>query len=201
MSYRIADFGPSDLLDDDREDVRRIKTSSILTDNSGSQVRASLAQELVTGDRTDFINVQFQYNLPVNEDSADIRGTATGTGQLDHGLAMAQVKTGTGIGTANVVSKDSIRYFPGHEFAAEMTAFAIDPAPGTRAIWGIGDAGGVGDALLFGYLDGVFGVVLRSSGVETFVPQSEFNGEPAPELNPMNLNLWTFRVDGMVFCP
>lgn len=177
-----------------------LSVNTKLVDSHGNQARSSLTQELVTGTRTDFINVQFQYNLPVNFDSSDIDGDATGTGQLLHGDSMAQVVTGVGVGTASVVSKDSIRYFTGHEFAAEMTAFAENATVGQTARWGVGDLTGAGDAMCFGYKDGVFGLFFRSSGVEQFVPQSEFNvdkldgaGVSRATLNEGTLNLWTFR--------
>lgn len=173
---------------------------SSLTDQSGNAARSSLTQELVTGVRTDFVNVQFQYNLPVNFDSSDIDGSTTGTGELRHSDSMAQVATGLGAGTANVVSKDSIRYFTGHEFAAEMTAFAENVAAGTTARWGIGDLGGLGDAMCFGYKDGEFGLFFRTAAVEEFVPQSDFNvdkmdgqGASGGVIDPATLNLWTFR--------
>lgn len=198
--YTVPDLGPSDILDTDIEGQRRLKVASETVDYTGNKPRSSLTQELLTGVRTDFINVQFQYNLPVNLDSSDIDGTVTGTGEHRHGDSMAQVATGIGAGSSNVVSKDSIRYFTGHEFAAEMTALAKNTATGTTARWGVGDLGGFGDAMAFGYKDGIFGLFFRASGVEQFVPQSEFNvdkldgsGPSRAILNSGTLNLWTFR--------
>lgn len=191
MSYKL-DGLPYDLLDSERIGKRRLKTSAITVDSFGSTARNTLTQEAVTATRADYINVQFQYNLPVNNDATDIKGATTGSGELRHGQSMAQVATGTGAGTAHVVSRDSIRYFPGHEFAAEMTAFTVNAgAVGTRAVWGIGDTGGGGDALLFGLVDGVFGIVFRADGVEQFIPQSSFNGDSIDGINVEAMNLWT----------
>ena len=173
-------------------------------DISGNESRNTITQEQLVAMRTDNINVQFQYNVPVNEDSGDVDSVTSGTGSISHQDSMAVVSSGTGVGFACVESKDSIRYFPGHEFAAEMTAFSLPDSvgsePNTYARWGIGDVNGVGDAMTFAVVDGVFGAVFRSEGVEQFIPQSDFNldkldgtGPSGFDINSDKLDLYTFR--------
>lgn len=183
---------------------RRLKVESKEFDPSGNESRNTVTQEKLVAQRTDNINVQFQYNVPVNEDTSDIDGDPAGTGSITHENSMAVVSSGTGIGSAFIESKDSIRYFPGHEFGAEMTAFSLPDSLGaesdTYARWGVGDVGGVGDAMAFAVIDGVFGAVFRSGGAEQFIPQTDFNldkldgtGPSGFNVNSDNLNLYTFR--------
>lgn len=173
-------------------------------DPSGNKSRNTVTQEQLVAQRTDNINVQFQYNVPIDEDSSDIDGATTGTGSITHENSMAVVSSGAGVGSAYIESKDSIRYFPGHEFAAEMTAYnlpdAIGGEPNTYARWGVGDVNGTGDAVCFSVINGEFGISFRSSGVEQFIPQSSFNldkldgtGLSGFDVNSDNLNLFTIR--------
>ncbi len=195
---------PDDLMSSPKVSERRLKTESVSFDPSGNASRNTTTQEQLVAQRTDFINVQFQYNVPINQDSSDIDGATSGTGSITHEDSMAVVSSGTGVGYASVESKDSIRYYPGHEFAAEMTGYSLPDAGvggvDTFARWGIGDTGGNGDAMCFAVIDGVFGAVFRSAGVEQFIPQSDFNkdkldgtGDSGFDINSDKLDLYTFR--------
>lgn len=173
-------------------DAAYSKTMSAPTDAFGNASRSTLTQESLVGQREDFINVQFQYNLPVNDDTSDIIGSTDGTGTLGHSDSMAELTT-TGAGRASLASRDSIRYYPGHEFAAEMTALAATPPVEGKIYWGIGDMEGVGDAMAFGYDGPEFGIFIRRDGVEVFTPKSEFSDGAGVEVDPAKLNLWVFR--------
>jgi hypothetical protein len=116
--------------------------------------RSTLAQEQLVSMRNDDINVQFQYNVPYNQDQADIVGEVSGTASITHSNSMAVLQS-TSSGSAFLRSVDSIRYFPGHEFAAEMTAVASSGANGSAA-WGVGDNGSTGDCVAFTVQDGMF---------------------------------------------
>ena len=161
-------------------------------------VRNTLAQELLVSHRNDDINVQFQYNVAPGQDQADTVGSTSGTASITHSNSMAVLQS-TSSGSAFLRSVDSIRYFPGHEFAAEMTAIASSGPLGTST-WGIGDNGATGDCVAFTVQDGVFGIRFKSNGVSQFIPQSSFNGDKADgsgasgkTLITSNLNLYTFR--------
>ncbi len=178
-------------------------TGQMPSDPSGNTARNTLLQEQLVAQRTDNINVQFQYNVPINDDTSDIDGSTTGTGTITHNGSQAVVSTGTGIGSAHIESRDSVRYYPGHEFAAELTAFTYDPdltgVSDTVTRWGLGDVGGTGDAMCFIVQDGEFGIEFRSGGVSTFIPRSSFldpldgTGPSGFDLAQDTLNLWTFR--------
>lgn len=171
-------------------------------DSLGTSSRNTLTQESMSALRQDSVNIQFQYNLPLNEDTSDISGDSTGTGTSGHEDSKAVLGTGAGVGYSGISSVDSIRYFPGHEFYGEMTAVSSTSGDlsDTKIRWGIGDRNGVGDSMAFSMQDGVFGIELRSNGVNTFIPSSSFNGDPLDGTGPSGkdirtdfLNLWTFR--------
>ena len=96
-------------------------------------VRNTLAQELLVGHRNDDINVQFQYNVSYNQDQSDTVGSTSGTATITHSNSMAVLQS-TSTGSAFLRSADSIRYFPGHEFSAEMTAIASSGVSGS-SVW------------------------------------------------------------------
>ena len=161
-------------------------------------VRNTLAQELLVGHRNDDINVQFQYNVAANQDQSDTVGSTSGTATITHSNSMAVLQS-TSTGSAFLRSVDSIRYFPGHEFAAEMTAIASSGVSGS-SVWGVGDNGATGDCVAFTVQNGVFGIRFKSNGVVQFIPQSSFNGDKADgtgpsgkTIIPSNLNLYTIR--------
>lgn len=198
---------PSDLLTSQVEGERRLKVEATLTGlpdpepvaPPGLQARVSLLQEQVTTSWRDHFSVLFQYSVPINEEGTGIIGGQTGAGAISHINSSAWLQS-AGAGRAWIESRDAIRYAPGHEFGAEMTAMASQAGTG-RAIWGIGDQGGQGDAVAFGFIDGQFGTLLRSNGVNTFTPQSAFNidrldgtGPSGKTINPENINL--YRVNG-----
>lgn len=190
---------------DDQGNARlKVTTKAGSPDGAGNTSRNTLMQEVSTAERNDSINVQFQYNVPIDQDSTDVDGDVSGTGTITHENSMAVVSAGTGVGYAYVESKDSIRYFPGHEFAGEMTAFALpsldSPELNAFARWGIGDVGGSGDAMCFAVENGVFGAIFRSAGVPEFIPSSQFShdkldgtGPSGFDINIDNMDLYTFR--------
>ncbi len=160
--------------------------------------RPTLAQEQLVAMRNDDINVQFQYNVPYNQDQADIVGEALNAATITHSNSMAVLQS-TSSGSAFLRSVDSIRYFPGHEFAAEMTAVASSGATGS-ATWGVGNNGSTGDCVAFTVQNGVFGILFKSNGVSQFIPQTSFNkdkvdgtGPSGKTIIPSNLNLYTIR--------
>lgn len=197
---------PDDLLTSPVVDRRRLKTESQSFDPSGNTSRNTITQEQLVASRNDDINIQFQYNVPYNENAADINGDISGTGSISHENSMAVVSSGTGVGAAYIVSRDSVRYFPGHEFAAGMTGISLSndiaTEPDTYARWGVGDIGGAGDAMAFGVKEGVFGAIFRADGDEAgeFIPHTDFNldrldgtGPSGFDINKDKLNLFTFR--------
>lgn len=151
-------------------------------DFQGNQSMNSVVGEQITAERTDQLNVMFQYNVQ----TYDTRREITGTGSITHQDAKAQIHTGTGIGSSYLESKEIVRYFTGHEVNLEGTFIFSAPRENSKQIFGIGEARDTTDGFIgFGYDDGTlstsfaeFGLWLKTieDGL-IFVNQSDFNGD------------------------
>lgn len=162
-----------------------------LIGDDGGSPRVSATQELIMADYHDFINVQFQYNVPVNQETGDVIGVATGLGNVTHSDSMAVVASGNGVGDYALVSKDSIRYYPGHEFGAEMTALSLGTDANSRTLWGVGDPGTTsGDGLGFTVTNGQLSAWWKRNGTMNYIAQADFNGDKIPGINLTKLSLW-----------
>ena len=141
-------------------------------DFAQKQAMNSVVGEIIVGERSDNVNVMFEYNIA----TADTYQVQSGTGNISHGNARAILGTGTGVGRYEIISKDFVRYVTGHEVNAEMTGdFAIGEANVNQKL-GIGDEtdGFAG----FGYDGAVFGIWMLTIDLGTFhIPQSSWNGD------------------------
>lgn len=204
-SYTLPGL-PSDLLTTPVEGERRLKVEAEISSlpptapeiPPGLSPRTSLMQELLTVQWRDHFSLLFQYSVPINEEGTGMIGGSTAGGSITHADSSA-ILSATGVGRAWVESRDSIRYAPGHEFGAQLTASVSQSGPGYAA-WGLGNQGGVGDAAAFCSKNGVFGLLLRSGGVDTFVPQASFNidrldgtGPSGKTINVAAMNLYMVR--------
>lgn len=161
-------------------------------DFSGKQSMNTVTGEKVVGERTDGVNVMFQYNVS-NYDTISV---LTGTALLSHETSKAIVGTGTGVGRSSLSSKDSIRYLPGHEVNVELTVDFGTPEINVNQKAGIGNEtdGFAG----FGYKGVDFGIWLRTVTDGVFhIPQTEWNydkldgtGISNEILNQQNLNIY-----------
>lgn len=185
--------------------------NKIKKDYGGMVGRNTVTQELLVGERHDYVHARFQDNVPYLEPNSKIKGVVTGTGSIGHDDAMAVLHTGTGVGSAALWSKDAIRYVTGHEFYAEMTAFndrdlvTQGDIENTVIRYGVGDTGGIGDAMCFTIIAGEMFIEIRADGVVQLIPRSEWNGDQLdgsknPITNPSGktiydvfMNLWTMR--------
>lgn len=155
-----------------------------LKDYANKQSMNTVTGEQIIAERTDFVNVSFQYNLQ----TYDILTATTGTGTLSHANAKAQLLCGTGIGRAEIESKDPIRYVTGHEVSCEGTCIFSTPEVGKKQKFGIGDD--VDGFAGVGYDGLTFGVWLRTiDDGELHIPQSQFTGE-AGALDPTKFNIF-----------
>ncbi len=167
--------------------------SILITDNEGKQPMSTVFGELTVGERRDDISVQFQYSLSAF-DLEDPAGTLTGTGSVTHVTNKASINSGTGVGSAKLVSRDSVRYRPGHEC---LTMFTADFTTGeSDTFQHIGLFNG-NDGYYFGYKNDVFGVFRLNGGSEDFIPQSTWNkdkldgtGDSEFTLDPTKYNIY-----------
>lgn len=149
-----------------------IENQSATLDFSGKQSMNTILGERVVGERTDGVNVMFQYNVS----SYDTVSVLTGTASLSHETSKAVIGTGVGISRSALSSRDSIRYLPGHEINVELTVDFGSPEINVNQKAGIGNEtdGFAG----FGYNGLVFGIWLRTINAGVFhIPQTNWNGD------------------------
>jgi hypothetical protein len=133
--------------------------------------------DLWTAERKDLFAVQFQYNIATDDVVVDTEASGTVT----QGDSMATLQTGTGdFAYADIHSKKSLRYLPGHEAAVHFTAlFTASGTPGRQ----VGVAGTKQYCGVFTDLDGYFMgfdgeqffVARRKGGQDFQTFQADFN--------------------------
>jgi hypothetical protein len=140
--------------------------SNILTNILENKPEISTFGDLVIGERTDFVNLQFQYGLP--NDYINTLGTVNTTS------SMASIESGTATtATSSLSSKHGLIYIPGHSAYAFFTAIFTSPgiANSTQLI-GIFDSI---DGFAIGYNGATFSILHRNNSSDTFIAQSNFN--------------------------
>ena len=157
------------------------------TDKFGNSPLTTVLGEQITAEKTDYVNVMFQYNVS----DYDVYKTNTGSASFTNSNAKAQLNTGTGVGKAVMTSKDVILYTTGHEVNAEMTQIFAPPQANTNQIAGIGNE--TDTLIAFGYKDLEFGIFMRTIDDGLFhIPQSQWNKNTYPELNHSAYNIYKF---------
>jgi len=164
-----------------------------LKDFEGKAAHNTVFGELTTGERVDDISVQLQYSLSAF-DFADPAGDLTGTGSVIHSGSEGFVSSGVGVGTAKLVTKDSLRYRPGHEFLSMFTSTFTTGEPNTFQHHGLlNDT----DGYYIGYDEADFSVFRLNDSVETPIHQSAFNkdkldgtGDSGFTLDPTKKNFY-----------
>lgn len=171
----------------------RLAVVASLRDRLGHQVKISQKGEMLTGGMIDDVDVNFQYVIR----SAETVATATGTGAISHpgaSGAYAQLSPGTGVGKAQLVSKDPVRYRGGHEVYCEVSAIFRTPEANLNQLAGFLNDD---DRLCVAYSGTSFGIAYREGGNDTFVAQSAFNfdkmdgtGPSGYTIDPEKINVY-----------
>jgi len=166
-----------------------------ISDGDGREGMHSSFGEITVGERTDYINVAFQYSIS----DFDVRTVISGTGTTDHVQSSAEVKTGTGVGLAKLQSISKARYVVGHEMIIMFTADYSEPEINVTQKVGFGDA--INGFAGFGYDGTVFGIWLQTleAGL-VHIPQDTWNrdivdgtGATGHILNENAYNLYMIR--------
>lgn len=164
--------------------------TATLVDFAKRQATNTAFGEAVVAQNTDQINVQFQYNIS----NYDVKKATAGTGSVAHSQGVASLFSGTGVGSATIESRASVRYVTGHQCQAHFTEAFGNPEVNTKQRHGLFDAQ---NGVAVGYSGTAFGVFIYRGGVETFIPQSSFNFDKADGsgtsgfvLNPQALNIY-----------
>ncbi len=167
-------------------------------DSRGYNSSVSVFGDAVTGERVDDVSVKFQYNVS----DFDTSSTVTGTGTIGWANSKASITTGAGIGSADLRSRDIVRYRPGHEAYGFFTAAFTVGETNTTQRAGLFD---VDNGFWFGYNDGVFGVGYRSGAVDTHIPQNTWNGDQLLTspfiLDPTKMNIYKISYGWLGIAP
>lgn len=114
--------------------------------------------------------VHFPYNI-----NTDIISTTTAaSGTVDHSGQFAQINSGAA--TSSNASMETLRlleYNPGTGGLARFTAVFDTAVAGNTQIVGIG---GTTDGFFFGYNGTSFGILHRAGSSDTWIPQTDWNG-------------------------
>jgi hypothetical protein len=173
--------------------VLNYKQASGIKDFQDNEAMNSIIGESIVAERTDNVNVMFEYNIS----DYDTIALETGTGILDHNNAVASVKSGVGIGRAKLRSKEVVRYVTGHEVNAELTVDFANAEAGVTQKAGIGDDD---DGMAaFGYDGIVFGIWLRTIDTGLIhIPQDQWNVDKADGTGRSGFD-WDTMTESLVF--
>lgn len=144
---------------------------------------ASIFGEMTTGEREDYVSIIFQYGISTR----DVRIVTSGSGVTSHNNQMADAAVNSGLGIANLESKDVNRYRAGHEMLSQFTGVFKGAAAGVRQF--LGPHNGQ-DAACFGTNSGQFGAWLIESNSETFTPINSFNVDVASWMDIEMMNIY-----------
>lgn len=146
--------------------------SNMPQDWLGRTAENTVFGETTVASRTDFFNIQFQYNVS----TIDTTRTLTGTGAISHSQGVASIESGTGVGTSRLESRAAVRYLPGHECICHFTADFALPEANTLQRAGLCNTD---NGVTVGY-DGLdFGVCILRGGAKTFIKREDWNGDLA----------------------
>lgn len=143
------------------------------SDRWGRHAFCTIFGEQVHARRVDDIAVQFQYNVATMDITTTVDAQPYGAVAID--ASRLKLTTGANAaGTAKAVSKNWVRYRPGHEGFAFFTAGWPVPPTHANGYSRIGpfDAN---DGFGVGYVGTSFGVFRRRATSDTFVAQADFN--------------------------
>jgi len=165
---------------------------TISRDHEGKSPFNTVFGEQIVGTYEDDVSVQFQYN----NSTRDITPTTTGTGSITNVDSQIEVHVGLGIGEAEAVSRDSVRYRPGHEMIFMATTMYDVPEANVRQQHGLLDDM---DGVSFGYEGTAFGIFFLEGGNEIVIPQTTWNVDKCDGTGDFDTNRSSFNLDPSKF--
>ncbi len=144
--------------------------------------------------------VHFPYNLNTDIVSTQI----TGSGSVTHNNHLALIQSGAATSsTGKLMTIGVLEYNPGMGALARFTAIFSEGVTGNTQVAGIGDDN---DGFFFGYNGPEFGILHRAGGVETWIPQRQWNGNRMlgdekilQTLDPQKGNVYQIRYQWLGF--
>jgi len=152
-------------------------------DYAGHKAGYTMFGEGMVAEVTNQVNVQFQYSIS----NIDTTSTITGTGSTSHTQGIASIHTGTGVGSAAVKTRDSIRYVTGHMCIAEFTAIFAGNEANVNSFHGPSDSTSFA---AIGYQGTQFGFKITYGATTQFYPISSLNLGDGFILDPSKMNLY-----------
>lgn len=156
--------------------------------------------ELAVAQPTPRALVHFPYNL-----NTDIVSTSTvGSGAVTYASQFANISSGAAINSSGTLQTVRfLEYNPGTGALAKFTCVFGNSVSGNTQIAGIGTST---NGLFFGYNGTSFGILYRSAGVDTWIPQEQWNGNRMlgdesyiQTLNPLKGNVFQIRYQWLGF--
>lgn len=127
--------------------------------------------ELETVSPTPVIQTDFIYN--VNADMVDT--TLVGSGTVTQADSMAVLQTAAfASSSAQVSTKRFVKYRPGQGVHIRGTALFTTGVANSQQLFGCGDSV---DGFFFGFDGASYGILHRNVGVDTWIPQTSWNGD------------------------
>lgn len=128
--------------------------------------------------RIDNISLQFQYGIPPT-----VTAYTQGGGTVTTANSVATLSTAASAGSiAQLQTKNTIVYRPGHEAYAYFTVAFTGSFTATSSQF-IGPID-YSDGFAVGFNGSTFGITYRSNTINTFIPQSQFNGDKLDGTGP-----------------
>lgn len=168
-------------------------TETRITDRQNRSAKISQKGELLTGSNIDDVDINFQYTIR----SVEVVETLSGTGVTSHpGVngSYAELSPGTGVGSAQLVSRTPVRYRAGHESYCEISTIYRTPEANLNQWYGYLNGN---DRWLVGYQGLDLGLMFREGGNDTFIDRNDFSidkldgsGPSRYTLNPQNINVF-----------
>lgn len=170
-NLRVTELAGEDL---ESDVVRRIQSDNegnLKVKSDFSESNMSAFNDLVVTDNTPVIQMDFVYGINTQLGSSTVANSAT----IDTDSGRLRLQSGTNsAGSAIFQSKRIARYRPGQGMTARFTPLFTTGLANSTQIWGVGSGS---DGYFFGYNGTSFGILHRNRTVDTWIPQSSWNGD------------------------
>jgi hypothetical protein len=135
----------------------------------------------------------FYYN--VNTDIISSTNSTSGTVTQSNSMALLQTSSQS-TGFAQIVTKDSLRYFPGIGNVIRFTAVFSTFSTASKQIIGVGDSV---DGVFVGYNSTRFGYMRRNNSTETWVYTTDIQNQFPVGFDPSKGNVYQIKMQWLGF--
>lgn len=138
--------------------------------------------DIIAVEPTPLVQLDFVYGINIQTGAT----TVANGGTVDTSAGRLRIQSGTNTAGSGIFQSVRLaKYRPGQGMQARFTAaFAAGAASSTQIV----GAGTGTDGYFFGYNGFVFGILYRNAGVDTWYPQSAWNGDTCDGLGASNFD-------------